>query len=605
MQLKKLGKTTRKQIKTKRKTQRNFKSNKKQNQHNTNKHIQYGSAVETDLNSSLLNYYYYSSHNSELITSQLAGICSICVINDFISDTSQTIGGCIELDLRNVKQDRISVDHYCKKAGLDFETVLKKLIEKYNSFTGIKYPLIISIDANGLTKPANTEEFGNLWSAILNRCFKDHSQLRPDFDITKDTQMSDIMGKILFRWDYSTAEKQKAKDLVFNENTTQHLTKINIVKNPLSKTIAVKSVKFNGNVLDGVNVKEKLIRLYPKTPIFSSAFNYNFTEYLLNGVQMAALNLNLNNKYALAYNEFFKYNKVIKIPDEIYSDETNIIKNSTQYVYEDGEKIIEKTNQEQIPTEDSSQVNKYCNSDINSLLSEALNTIDYDTAYKQVNDVISIIKEGCSDAEKGKLQNLTFTYNVPSSTISYDLSIVNDIIVLTESDSSSLRKQTQVGGVDIQRYRISVVTNNTNIIKYNNIFDSQNSNIYMHYPKPFDIFNVVYVKVSTNTDTYIGCLNMTPIDLSQAIRITLYKKETYLKSSNRLQTSKLHRSFSELSTAQTLTSGLASMIRRTSVPDISQTKKNNITANTQTNSEKCGILPLTIQVDFKFELITN
>jgi hypothetical protein len=171
---------------------------------------------------------------------------------------------------------------------------------------------------------------------------------------------------------------------------------------------------------------------------------------------------------------------------------------------------------------------------------------------------------------------------------------------------------TQVGGADKKMYRISVVTNDTNIIKYYNIFDSQNSNsnIYMHYPLPFDIFNVVYVKVTVNKDTYIGCLNMSQMDLSQEIEITLHKKETYLKSSTRPQTQKLHRSLSETSTSQTLASGLAlaSGLRRASEPNTTQTMKNSMPRNArsnQLNDEKCSILPATVQVKFKFELITN
>ena len=600
MQLKKIRTKTRDIIAKHNSKKLSKKRHNKQNRFKKN--IQHGSAGEQDLNSSLLNYYYYSSHNSELITAQLTGFCSTCVIDDFINNNAQSIGGCIELDLRNVKSDSISVDHYCKNAGLDFETILNKLIEKYNSFSGTKYPLIISIDANGITKPANTEDFGALWSNILNSCFANHTSLRPDSPITKDTKMSEIMEKILFRWDYSTVEKPKDKDLIKNESTTQPLTRINIVKNPLSKTIAVKSVNFNESVLEGIEVKAKLIRLYPKTPIFSSAFNYNFTEYLLNGVQMAALNLNLNNKYTLAYNEFFKYNKVIKIPDEIYNADTNIIK-----------KMAQVNGDEESTTSNIDQQKHYCSEDITKLLIEALNTSDYDTAYKQVNDLISIIKEGCSDIDKVKVQKLNLTHTVPNSTLTYNLSINNYDIILSKADASDKSTVTLLGGADIQKYNISVVdSSNIKIRKYRNIFDSVNNDVYMHYGSPFDIFNIVYVNVTDGTDRYIGCLNMSLQDLSQSQTITLHKKETYLKSSSSPQTHKLHRSSSETSmqtnVASGLASGLSTMFRRTSEPDISQPRKNSETSTKQVNkvnAEQCTILPVTKQVAFKFEKITT
>lgn len=568
-------------------------NNKTKNKTKNNTHLDYkniqisGGSGDTDLTGSILNYYYYSSHNSELVTSQLTGNCAMCIIADFI--TSQSIGGCIELDLRNVKADTISVDHYCTNAGLDFETILNVLIEKYKSFTGTKYPLIISIDANGLSKAANTESFGKLWNAILMRCFTNNPELRPTFPILPDTKMSQIMGMILIRWEYSDTDKPKAKDLISNSDTDHILTRINITKTPLSKTIAVKSINFNEDILTGIDVQKRLIRLYPKTPIFTPAFNYNFAEYLLKGVQMAALNLNLNNKYTFAYNEFFKFNKVIKIPAEIYDANTNII---TKMAHEIGD------SEEFTP--DNKQKGHYCSGDISALIQQGLNTIDYDTAYKNVTDLISIIKEGCTDIEKEKLRNLgKITYSVPNSNpvVTYNFSIENDIIILQQSDTTG-QKVTQLGGAGIQvsLYNVSVANNDNVIIrKYHNIFDTQNNDIYMHYDTSFNIFNIVYVNTYNKLDKtkYIGCLNLSQVvDFTQPITITLHKKEGYLK---RLF-SQTHKSSSSTQMVNTSTT--------------SQTSKNNTmlnknklnTHNTHnTHNTQCAILPNIIDVQFKFE----
>ena len=134
----------------------------------------------------------------------------------------------------------------------------------------------------------------------------------------------------------------------------------------------------------------------------------------------------------------------------------------------------------------------------------------------------------------------------------------------------------------------------------------------MHYVSPFDIFNIVYVNVTDGTDRYIGCLNMSQQDLSQSQTITLHKKETYLKSSSSPQTHKIHRISSETSIQPNLASGLASglstMFRRPSVPDISQTRKNIEMSTNQVNkvnAEQCTILPVTKQVAFNFEKITT
>ena len=201
--------------------------------------LQYGSGG-TDLNSSLLNYYYYSSHNSVLISSQLKGTCSICIIDDFIDTKASTIGGSIELDLQHVDMQKrtISVDHYCSNKGLDLETILKKIITRYKSFQGTKYPLIISIDANGLSIPANVENFGKLWCEIMGKCFDgDNINLRPDKEITGETNLVEIMGKILFRWDYFIPDNGKEKDLISDNNTNTQQARINIIKKKLSKTI--------------------------------------------------------------------------------------------------------------------------------------------------------------------------------------------------------------------------------------------------------------------------------------------------------------------------------------------------------------------------------
>lgn len=153
--------------------------------------------------------------------------------------------------------------------------------------------------------------------------------------VNAETKLNDIMNKILFRWGYG--DKKLSKTIYLNKSLNSYISKINIDKTTLSPTVSINKNEYNTKVNKFLKNRNYLVRLYPKTPITNIAFNYDFTIYMLLGIQLIAMNLNLIDKFTLAYNEFFKYNKVIPIPTKILSvtnllNATNLLSNYDKYI---------------------------------------------------------------------------------------------------------------------------------------------------------------------------------------------------------------------------------------------------------------------------------
>jgi hypothetical protein len=490
-----------------------------------------------NLKSPITEYYYYSSHNTELITMQINGTCSSCVIQDFINNT-YSIGGCIEFDLRlvNYNARTISIDHYCSGKGLDFETVLTQIISLYGNddYKGVKYPLIISIDANGISEPANKSQFADLWNEILARCFAgDYSKLRPDIEVTSETKtkMDDIMGKILFRWAYNDTSDIK-KNLHKSPETTNHISRINITKNI---TISKPVLKGKKTIISSETSKSKLVRLYPKTPIIQGAFNYNFTYYILQGVQICAMNLGHNDKYTHAYNEFFKYDKVIHIPESICKGKQ--LQLNTELVKEsENNRKIANTILECVTSDK-------LNEEINAILQQHTGCITPELN-KEVLDLVSFY-DACTQEEKGEITDYLASpkyFNTSDGT--YTLSKINNIVHLSRKTTHAGHNLTEsfVGGGGVSdTYSITLVDTTDITLKtaYNMFFNNNSSDInkykyiYTHFTNDMNIFNILYMKVTHKGNIYIGCINLSnksDINLLSEIEINLFRKTEYLKS---------------------------------------------------------------------------
>ena len=118
----------------------------------------------------IMDYFIYSSHNTEILTSQFKGLCGSCIIDDFFEN--DIIGGCIELDIKKIKGDDLAIAHRCSHS-LYFSILLKEMINKYYEFVKSNKevnPLIINFDANGIGI-CNTASFFKIFHSIFIRAF--------------------------------------------------------------------------------------------------------------------------------------------------------------------------------------------------------------------------------------------------------------------------------------------------------------------------------------------------------------------------------------------------------------------------------------------------
>jgi len=333
---------------------------KKTHKQKKNKHCKIKAQTGGDAkDKSLLEYYIFSSHNTEVITSQIRGICSICSINEFMSTPGNSFlnGGCLELDFNGVilgedgkTPTDITIGHLCTidtqtPAVYTFSTLLSVIIEKYKQIStsdNPAYPLIISVDANLIHKKlpgamviaayaknentkfgANTPEFYELWNRILTKCFENNQELRFAEEITRETPVNKLMNKILFRWQYDNPTKSKGQNL-FRPSEINYLSKLNIIKEFTQDSSGINTVSYPiGENILADNISEIvtsvtegiLVRTYPKPSIFN--YNYNFAKCMLAGAQIVAINLQLLDKFALGYAAFFEYDRFISIPSSI------------------------------------------------------------------------------------------------------------------------------------------------------------------------------------------------------------------------------------------------------------------------------------------------
>ena len=298
------------------------------------------------------NYYIYSSHNSEVLTSQVRGIAGNCIINDFISR-----GGSIELDFESVRGKDILISHSSIQKLLLSE-LFKNIVDSYYILTTQKTvnPLIINIDANQLGT-CNTLEFFGIFHNVITNAFKlqgkydeKRCQLRilPEVlngKITPETDITLLKNKILLRWDYGGQEGCNDKhtflynpylDAKFNVLPDLYLSAINMIKCKISPSIPINDSN-NVDTISGkldkktiaLSSKSILSRTFPKFRILKYNYNYDFALLMLVfGINFIALNLNIIDIHTCAYNEFFKNDTFVKIPRFITDKSTT--PNTTQ-----------------------------------------------------------------------------------------------------------------------------------------------------------------------------------------------------------------------------------------------------------------------------------
>lgn len=558
-------------------------------------------------------YYIFSSHNTEIITSQIRGVCSLCAINEFITNDNPLLnGGCIELDFNGVSVDKngnladITIGHMCSittehenKNVETFSKLLPIVIEKYKSGINkvLKPPLIISVDANLMHKKipvlsaipggqgmarntnvkygANTPEFYEMWHGILSRNFANNEELRPDFEITPATPLDSLCNRILIRWDYASAEHNKGKNC-YKPAEIDRLSRLNLVKGSAPGELSTVSYPVgrpvSSKVLEKIqkNCKTKLVRTYPEPSIYN--YNYNFTKPILAGSQIVAINLQLQDMYALGYAAFFKYSHIIPIPLNIqHKSQLPGYKPSTisrrHPMLSRRDSVIsgsfDETSMDEI-FNSSTSVSEY-NKTILLELEKDIKLLIDDTKSptKVIDDIYFFISSSTPNFITESSFSNDYVITISTSKGNYTIKFnhkFTPFVLFSDNKTHTRRLSIQVGGSD------SIINNddelNTNppkddlwddgyisatttqyilsplntfaVIEFYNLFNpeydgNKPTQLYNHYDNQSDhnIFNILYIRYKENNVQFHGCANLsqTAIDIAavdQAVNVPVY-----------------------------------------------------------------------------------
>ena len=557
-------------------------------------------------------YYIFSSHNTEIITSQIRGVCSLCAINEFITNDNPLLnGGCIELDFNGVSVDKkgnltdITIGHMCSitaehenKNVETFSKLLPIIIEKYKAGITkvVKPPLIISVDANLMHKKipvlsaipggqgmarntnvkygANTLEFYEMWHGILSRNFVNNEELRPDFEITPATPLDSLCNRILIRWDYASAEHNKGKNC-YKPAEIDRLSRLNLVKGSAPGELSTVSYPVgrpvSSKVLDKIqkNCKTKLVRTYPEPSIYN--YNYNFTKPILAGSQIVAINLQLQDMYALGYAAFFKYSHIIPIPLNIqHKSQLPGYKPSTisrrHPMLSRRDSVIsgsfDETSMDDI-FNSSTSVSEY-NKTILLELEKDIKLLIDDTKSptKVIDDIYFFISSSTPNFITESSFSNDYVITIPTSKGSYTIKFnhkFTPFVLFSDNKTHTRRLSIQVGGDD---RIINDAESNTNppeddlwndgyisatttqyilsplntfaVVEFYNLFNpeydgNKPTQLYNHYDNQSDhnIFNILYIRYKENNVQFHGCANLsqTAIDstaVDQKVNVPVY-----------------------------------------------------------------------------------
>jgi len=282
-------------------------------------------------NDRLIDCYIASSHNTYLVGDQLFGAADIHCYLNFIKKYG---GGCVEMDIVSMKENKGKEDVYIKHTGTgtgglflrDILSGIKDIINTTNQ--KMSGPVILSFDNKDITSFKDHQKIWNIFKETLVDILYDK------FD-DNNLFIKDIKGKVLIKW--TEDHKCTCTESECKICTGKHLFKPIDIKtkhwthlthgstNPSNHTYSYSHKSSDNNEKDkedkkkeeeeikkGVKpvynkniTKEYFIRIYPPGSNFFSG-NYPFMKYIQDGVQLVALNIQTHDFHTMFQMEFFR-----------------------------------------------------------------------------------------------------------------------------------------------------------------------------------------------------------------------------------------------------------------------------------------------------------
>jgi len=290
----------------------------------------------------LINCYIASSHNTYLVGNQLTGATDINCYLNFIKKYG---GGCVEMDIVKMEQNKDKEDVYIKHSGTfssglflrDILTGIKNIIN--NPKQKMSGPVILSFDNKDIKSFENHQKIWKIFEETLGDILYDK------FD-DNNLFIKDIKGKVLIKWpeDHTCkcTETQCAmcegkhlfKPIAIKTTHWTHLTHGSTNSSNHTYSYSHKSSDKKEKDIEEEKKEEEeikkgekpeynkkitteyFIRIFPPGGNFLSG-NYPFMKYIQDGVQLVALNIQTQDFHTMFQMEFFRNGCLRKKPDWI------------------------------------------------------------------------------------------------------------------------------------------------------------------------------------------------------------------------------------------------------------------------------------------------
>ena len=321
-----------------------------------------------DTSRPLNKYFIFSSHNTEIESSQIFGKHSKTFISCghiksqehskisidlYKKNKYHPTGGCLEIDINDLSDNAVGHFSYSNSTvsltNYILDIYLNYAFQKRVSsdVTVKKQPLIINFDTTALNITSKAKN--SVKSFFMGKTYENHKAIH-DFLITEINKakemlighksynhvddifytdviqqdnmptLNKITNKILFRWDknYNYENNNNARDsLCINIPKQDEIESSKTKRKSISKSFTSKD-KLERIFKFKKSNNNNLLRVYPN----SGSINYDWVSYILLGINMIALNIHHIDYFNISYQIFFKYSHYLPIPN-IIDEEIN------------------------------------------------------------------------------------------------------------------------------------------------------------------------------------------------------------------------------------------------------------------------------------------
>lgn len=259
---------------------------------------------------SIYSYWIASSHNTEMIYGQIFDPSSVCYYKILLSIF---FGGCLEIDVfgTNAENNDILIAHTKFNSSKILLSELFKLandtIEHKKKHNIVSGPIIFTIDNKTMTTEQDIKLFWDCLIIAQSKYPNLIKEIDDKYDLTV-IPLDTLSNNVFIRWGDNLKGNKVHNKYVHLKKVSVDLTK-NIQSDVKNLTYSMSSPNIDSNYKINqyiiLNTMRNIIRIYPN-PMNTKSGNYDTNiQYLKNGIQMAAINIQTDGFAKLFNNSVF------------------------------------------------------------------------------------------------------------------------------------------------------------------------------------------------------------------------------------------------------------------------------------------------------------